>query len=112
MSNTLTTNKDNKGREYLVNYFGNMGDKVEACLTLNGVVYVLSVVPKLVLRRGESAFGEQIFFDFRIDEVKHEYKTSTQFQGFELYLPKDEGLSFVREWLKYIEDDKDGIHIK
>lgn len=102
--NVFRTFKDSSGRKY-VNCYANA--ETEATITVNGRVLVLKGTPKIVLRRGSSVYGEQFLFQFLVKEVKQEYDAKTEHETVEFYLPAEEGLSFLKESVQYLEDESE-----
>lgn len=96
--------KDNKGRKYKNVYLNN---EKEAIFCFNGVNHVFKVNPVMVLREGNSEFGDQLLFQFIILKKIKEYATKGDHDLFELYLSKKEGIEILERALEYFKGKED-----
>lgn len=74
----------------------------EAVVSMDGKNVKLSGNPKMVLRLGNSQFGDQLVFEFLIKEKKEEFKKRSDWDSIEWYLPI-EYLSFLKDALNFFE---------
>lgn len=88
---------DNQGRKYhKVTY-----DKDIPCvITLNGTNLKVTGTPRIVLRTGDSKFGEEVLFEFFITSFDEEYPTNSKWNCTEYYLTKDEAINFLKTALE------------
>lgn len=101
-------NRDAKGRKYYNGY---------ANLVTNAVVSFgnniqFSGKPKLVIREGDSVFGDELLFQFFILEKAKDYTRNTEHNTIEFYLPKEFGLKFCQDMLDYYWKVKGGQKVK
>lgn len=100
------TNTDSKGRIY---HHIAIPCIKEGVLSLGESNMVYEGWFKVVLRNGESKFGEQVIFEFRIDKLKETYPCKSKHDCFEVYMPKKEALEvFARIINKIVEERKNG----
>jgi len=61
--------------------------------------------PNIVLRLGKSEFGEQMIFEYKVVKNQKEYKSASTnpFEKLEYYLPKEQGIKFLKFVLEMIE---------
>lgn len=97
----LQVSKDKEGREYHNIKFKK---QIEAVLCIDGVNKVFFGFPRVVIRKGNSHFGEQVYIQFWIQEKGKEYKDNTQWQNFEFYFTNMEFLEFITIVYNYIKD--------
>lgn len=97
-------NEDLNGREYT--HVAVTG--IDECvLSLGGVNHVYDGFFKVVSRTGDSAFGDQVFFEFKINEMKKTYKSNTKHNCFEVYMPKEKALRILKEMVSNLEKEND-----
>lgn len=100
--NIFNGNVDNKGNVYY-NCYSNIPTEAIVCYGKINVVFKGN--PKIVVRKGtESVFGEQILFQFLIDNIIEKYPARSPHSVIEYYLPLKEGLKFLKDTIKYIEE--------
>lgn len=103
MNIVQNTNTDNKGNLYYNSYFNKQGAEAISCV--NGKNHIFKGVPKIVLRRGQnSKFGNQLILQFLIKHIDIKYNASSPHNVLEYYFEEAEGLKFLKETIKYIED--------
>ena len=95
------TASDTKGRKY---FHVKNNYKTEAVLTWENKNIVFTGKSDIILRKGDSEFGEEIILQLYIDKAKDVYKTKTKHSMMEIYLPKDDGIKMLKEAIKYFEE--------
>lgn len=92
---------DDEGRKYHTLY-GNRQTKAVVSFGNKNIVY--SGNPKINLRLGDSKFGEEIFFELWCDGEVKETPKRTHHDSIEIYLPKDEGIKFLKYAISHFEE--------
>lgn len=97
--------KSKDGQEY-----HNIKSKIvrEGVYCKNRTNQVLLGYPRIVLRKGNNNFGEQIYFQFWILEGKEEYQAKTDWENMEWYFSADAGILFLEKALAYIKSIRGG----
>jgi len=67
---------------------------------------VLKGEPRITIRKGDSKFGNQIFFDFYIKEKKETLPKRSIHNTIEVYMELEEGIQFLKDTLQWIEEIK------
>jgi len=96
-------NKDTKGKRFL-NGYPNIRTNCNVAFKDKNMVF--KGKPKIFVRNGESEFGEEIGFSFLIEGVITDYKVNSIHDCVEFYLPKDKGIQFLKEFIKFLEEKK------
>ena len=102
------------GCHYVKTFAGRKSEAVISCSRINKDNLVLKGEPKLSFRLGESRFGEQLVFEFLVEksvpirclEKRSEYDT------LEWYLPLEEGLKYLKEATRHLEERLEEERIK
>ena len=97
------TATDLEGRKY---YHVKCNYKTDAVLTWQNKNIVFVGNSDIILRKGDSDFGEQIILQLYIDKAKEVYKTKTKHSMMEIYLPKEDGIKILKEAIKYFEEQE------
>lgn len=99
---------DKEGRIYHNFYFR---DTTEAVTAIEGINKSYYGTAKVVLREGESSFGEQMVFMFLFNGQNSKYCGKSKHNTIEWYLPKDKGINFLFEVMEGINLLKQGINL-
>lgn len=75
----------------------------EAILSIDGKNKVLFGMPRIVYRTRNKTYGNQIYFQFWIQEKGQDYNASSEWSNFEIYFTEEEGLRFLETTLKFIK---------
>lgn len=98
----FTKKTDDKGREYFTAY---ANKKTNCVISLGKNNYVVEGNPKINMRLGKSKFDEEIFIELlKVGKIKKTNKQSN-YDSIEIYFPKDFGLQFLKDAIKYFEDN-------
>lgn len=92
MNFKVTENNDDYGRKYVKVWYP---ERQESVVSYNGSNHIFIGVPRMVLRTGDSSFGEQIFFDLFDTNYKGKLKQNTKYNTSEFYLGKLNGMEFL-----------------
>lgn len=96
----FTEKEDDAGRKYLTGYTNEL---TNCCVSWNGKNIVFKGQPKLNVRTGASAFGDELVIEFLIDDVYQEYDSRTNHESVEIYFPKDKGVAFLKRFIAFLE---------
>ena len=77
----------------------------KAVLTNKGMNKEFEGEVKIVIREGESKFGEEVLIEFRILEELKEYSTATKHNCFESYIKKEEAIELFDQILKKLKKE-------
>lgn len=91
---------DKDGREYLV-----LGSKTmsESVIAWHGQNVVFKGFPRLMLRRGDSVFGEQLVMQFYIKELAKTYEVRSEREVIEIYFSREQGIEYLKRCLAEFE---------
>lgn len=93
--------KDEKGNTFFNGY---VNKETTGVLSYQGKNLVFKGNPKIVIRTGDkSIFGEELIIELKILEVIKGYKQNTNHDTMEIYFPKNEGIEFLKEFIKEYE---------
>jgi len=104
-------NGDPKGNMYWNSYANPLKDEdpFKAIACFGNRNFVFEGVPKIVLRKGEnSEFGNELLLQFLIKKRVHEYPANSDHQVLEFYFNSKEGIHFLKEAIKFMEDEENG----
>lgn len=104
---------DNLGREYF--NIMSLDHSNQGVLTKDGVVTSYAGYPKIVLRKGRSKYGDQVYFKFWIKKEIDSYKlkcenpTYNKYNFFEVYFTLEESITFLETSLKILKRIQSGV---
>lgn len=95
----LQVERDKDGRQY-----HNIKKKkpINAVICINGENKVVKGYHRIVIRKGASKFGNEIYNQFWIIGEKKNYKANTNYSNIEFYYTEKEFIKFMRTVLSYI----------
>jgi len=99
----LTT--DTKGVKYKHHLIGD-GILTDAIINVDGKNRVFKGVPEIIIREGESIFGNQLIFNFLINSEIESYPASTPHKRLEIYFPKDKALELLQKIIDALKEEK------
>jgi len=100
------TTRDSNGN----NYTKVGGDKeTKAIICMKGTNKLLKGKVNISLRQGNSGFGPEVVFQFKIDEQEKEYEASSPWEHLEIYLPKDVGKLYIEEMARILGGEIKGF---
>ena len=92
---------DSKECVYYTSY---SGLETECVVALGNQNQVLRGEPRITIRKGDSKFGDQIFFDFYVKEIKEKLPKKSIHNTVEVYMNLDEGIQFLKDTLQWVEE--------
>lgn len=96
---------DKQGRTYKIAYSNLPSEAIDAT---GGKIVVLGGEPSIFVREGNSKHGEQLVFCLEHAVVKEVKDKSGVGKVLEMYLPKEFGLEFLFNAVKYLGAEKFG----
>jgi len=92
---------DDKQREYYTAYSNHTS---KAVVHLKNQNIIIEGNPKISVRIGKSKFGEEVIFELLRTGTIETTKKRTGYDSVEIYLPKDKGIKFLEETLKFLKE--------
>ena len=99
----FTQKVDKEGREYFTAYSNTQGF---CCISIgkrDGKNYIFEGNPKINYRKGDSIFGNEIFFEILIKEKKEVTPKKTDYDSVEIYMPFDKGIEFLERTVRFFK---------
>lgn len=95
----VATTKDSDGHDFL-NVFSNQ--ETTCVVSFNGKNLVLRGKLKIAVRKGASAFGNEVVFSFLVSDQLREYNGKSPENTVEMYLPEERGIEFLQKAVEVI----------
>ena len=97
----FTSKKDEKGRDYHTAYSNTDGNCV---VSMDGTNIVMAGNPKINYRKGDSVFGDEIFFEILVDRSSYKRTPQrTKYDSVEIYMPMDKGIEFLEKTIAFFK---------
>lgn len=93
--------EDKTGRKYDHHWFGVITNTI---FCENGVNRVFEGTPQLIIREGDSVFGNEIIFQFIINGEKPSYNAISPINHIEFYLPKEKAIEIFTNIIKFLKE--------
>lgn len=94
---------DAMGRKYFHIWFDVVTNSV---VCIDGVNRTFEGIPQVIMRNGDSAFGNEVVLQFVIKGEKPSYNASSPYNHIEMYLPKEQAISIFEKMLKKLKEEK------